>query len=60
MSNYSHDTETSNSQAGGVQSVDRAISVMDDQRGGHDHAGAVPESGGDRLLGRLAVDVRLP
>ncbi|WP_217208110.1 IclR family transcriptional regulator [Streptomyces sp. AC550_RSS872] len=29
MSNYSHDTETSNSQAGGVQSVDRAISVME-------------------------------
>lgn len=29
MSNYSHDTETSNSQAGGVQSVDRAISVLE-------------------------------
>ena len=29
MSNYSNGTETSNSQAGGVQSVDRAISVME-------------------------------
>lgn len=29
MSNYSTDTETSNSQAGGVQSVDRAISVLE-------------------------------
>lgn len=29
VSNYSTDTETSNSQAGGVQSVDRAISVME-------------------------------
>lgn len=29
MSNYSNDTETSNSQAGGVQSVDRAISVLE-------------------------------
>ena len=29
MSNYSQDTETSNSQAGGVQSVDRAISVLE-------------------------------
>ncbi|WP_175647327.1 IclR family transcriptional regulator [Streptomyces cyaneochromogenes] len=29
MSNYSPDTETSNSQAGGVQSVDRAISVLE-------------------------------
>ncbi len=29
MSNYSLDTETSNSQSGGVQSVDRAISVLE-------------------------------
>ncbi|QNP74654.1 IclR family transcriptional regulator [Streptomyces roseirectus] len=29
MSNYTPDTETSTSQAGGVQSVDRAISVME-------------------------------
>ncbi|GAA3837577.1 IclR family transcriptional regulator [Streptomyces coacervatus] len=29
MSNHSQDTETSNSQAGGVQSVDRAISVLE-------------------------------
>ncbi|MET8978106.1 IclR family transcriptional regulator [Streptomyces sp. NPDC004539] len=29
MSNYNPDTETSTSQAGGVQSVDRAISVME-------------------------------
>lgn len=29
MSNYSPDTETSNSHAGGVQSVDRAISVLE-------------------------------
>jgi DNA-binding IclR family transcriptional regulator len=29
VSNYSPDTETSNSQTGGVQSVDRAISVME-------------------------------